>query len=91
MSTHSAETDAPQRQKRMTLSEVVEQLLQRGAAGPSSVTLVRNAKGETQLEVVVRTGEQGEVQTIADAELVAVEVYDRLRTRYPMSDGKVGA
>lgn len=85
MSNETGQTDTPTKPKRMTLSEVVEQLLQRGSAGPSSVTLSRNAKGETQLEVVVRTGEHGEVQTIGEAELVAVEVYDRLRTLYPMS------
>lgn len=69
--------------RRLTLSQIVEQLLQRGGAGGSSVSLTRNAKGETQLEVVVRTGEHGDVQTIAEAEQAAQEVYDRLRLRYP--------
>lgn len=85
MSTQREQTDPPARTRRMTLSDVVEQLLQRGTVGTSSVTLARNAKGETQLEVVVRTGDTGEVLTVQDAETVAVQVYDRLRELYPMS------
>jgi hypothetical protein len=69
--------------RRMTLSQVVEALLQRGGGEHSSVTLSRNAKGETQIEVVVRTGEQGAVQTIEQAEIAAGEVYSRLRLAYP--------
>jgi len=68
--------------KRMSLSQIVEALLHRGGAEHSSVTLSRNAKGETQIEVVVRTGEAGDITTIEEAEAAAVEVYDRLRTAY---------
>ena len=78
---HTSHAAEPAR--RLTLSQIVELLLQRGGAGGSSVSLTRNAKGETQLEVVVRTGEHGDVQTIAQAEQAAQEVYDRLRLRYP--------
>jgi hypothetical protein len=74
----------------MTLSAVVEKLLERGRAENSSVTLTRNAKGETQIEVVVRTSEAGGAPTIQDAERVAGAVYDRLRAAYPMSSGFVG-
>lgn len=77
--------------KRMTLSQVVESLLSRGGSEHSSVTLSRNAKGETQIEVVVRTGETGGVETIVAAETAAQEVYDRLRSRYPLSTGYTGA
>lgn len=76
--------------KRMSLSQVVEALLQRGGGEHSSVTLSRNAKGETQLEVVVRTGETGGLETIEQAEAAAQEVYDRLRERYPFG-GDAGA
>lgn len=79
-STRQAPAEAP---KRMSLSQVVEALLQRGGSEHSSVTISRNAKGETQLEVVVRTGDAGEVATIEQAEQHAREVYDRLRTAYP--------
>lgn len=72
--------------RRMTLSDVVAGLLQRGSSERSSVTLTRNAKGETQIEVVVRTGDTGDVQTITDAEDAARQVYDRLRTAYPFGE-----
>lgn len=84
MSTH---TDRPQR---MTLSQVVEKLLERGGSEHSSVTLSRNAKGATQIEVVDRTGEGGAVTTVEEAEAVAVSVYERLRGRYPNSDEAAG-
>lgn len=76
---------------RMTLSRMVEMLLARREHGTSSVTLARNAKGETQIEVVVRTAEDGDVRTAEEAEAVAQRAYDRLRSRYPMSSGLVGA
>lgn len=80
--------------QRMTLSQVVEKLLERGGSEHSSVTLSRNAKGATQIEVVVRTGEGGAVTTVEEAEAVAVSVYERLRGRYPNADeagGEAGA
>lgn len=72
---------------RMTLSKVLEALLAKREHGMSSVTLTRNAKGETQIEVVVRTSEDGAVTTIEEAEAVAVRTFDALRNRYPMRDG----
>lgn len=83
---HEHAAGAPQAPRRMTLSQVVEALLQRGGGGGSTVSLTRNAKGETQLEVVVRTSEQGDVTTIEEAEQAAQAVYDRLRERYPFGD-----
>lgn len=76
--------------RRMTLSHVVELLLNRGASERSSVTLSRNAKGETQIEVVVRTGEAGDVLTADDALAKATELYDKARRQYPTSAGTVG-
>lgn len=67
----------------MTLSQVVEKLLERGGTEHSSVTLSRNAKGATQIEVVVRTGDSGAVATVEEAEAVAISVYERLASRYP--------
>jgi hypothetical protein len=81
------EPDATPAPKRMSLSQVVEALLQRGGSEHSSVTLTRNAKGETQIEVVVRTGEAGDVTTIEEAEAAAIAVYDRLRERYTYGEG----
>lgn len=81
--TATVDTDQQARKRRLTLTDVVEKLLDRGGSEHSSVTLSRNAKGETQIEVVVRTGEAGSVQTIEEAEAAAVSVYERLRDRYP--------
>ena len=86
----SNEPDATPAPKRMSLSQVVEALLQRGSSEHSSVTISRNAKGETQLEVVVRTGDAGEVATIEEAETAATAVYDRLRTAYPFGQNAGG-
>ena len=77
--------------RRMTLSQIVELLLARGAHDRSSVSLTRNAKGETQIEVVVRTGEHGTIETVDDAVAKAQQTYDSLRATYPMASGYVGA
>jgi hypothetical protein len=74
--------------KRLTLSEILELVLQRGPADHSSVKLVRNAKGDTQIEVHVRTGEPG-LETIAEARQTAQTHYDELRRLYPMA-GEAG-
>ena len=79
-----------ERPKRMSLSEIVGLLLTKGGKEHGSVTLSRNARGETQIEVVVRTGDEN-VATIEDAETKATDVFERLRARYPMSTGYVAA
>lgn len=79
------------RTRRMTMTELVGLLLNRGASERSSVTLTRNAKGETQIEVVVRTAETADVQTVEDATDKAIAVYDRLRNRYPIGSGLTAA
>jgi len=73
--------------KRLTLSQIVEMLLTRGASDRSAVTLARNARGETQIEVKVATGADGDVLTVEDAERRALEVYGRLRAAYPAGEG----
>lgn len=87
----SPRTDKPEPaaepSRRLTLSQIVEQLLQRGSAEHSSITLARNAKGETQIEVIVRTDERGSITTLEDAETAAVQIYDRLRTKYAYGAG----
>ena len=94
MSTQHAPTPAGEQAapaKRVTLSQVVEKLLERGGSEHSSVTLTRNAKGEVQIEVVVRTAEHGDVQTIDQAAAKARELFDSLRSHYPLSSGLTGA
>ena len=70
--------------RRMTLSQVVEHLLHRGGSQSNSVTLTRNAKGETQIEVVVRTDAELGIVTPDDAREAAETVYDALRDKYPL-------
>lgn len=77
--------------QRLSLSTILELMLARGSGDRSSVSLTRNAKGETQIEVVIRTGDSGEILSPADAEREASEVYNRLRAAYPLSSGLVGA
>jgi hypothetical protein len=76
------ETSTPAR--RLTLSEIVTQLLARSSGERSTVSLARNARGVTQIEVIVRTGDTEHVRTAADAEREAVAIYDRLRATYPL-------
>ena len=52
----------------------------------SAVTLTRNAKGETQVDVSIKSSGNG-AATIEDAETKAVDVYDRMRGAYPMANG----
>jgi hypothetical protein len=74
---------------RMSMSEVIERLTERGRSDHSSVTLSRNSRGEVQPEVKVATSDA--LPTIEDAERVAVEVFDRIISRYPMANGHVRA
>lgn len=82
----AAGADAP---RRLSLSQIVELLLTRGGGEHSSVTLTRNSKGSTQIEVTVRTGETDELATVDQAAAKARAVYDELRDEYPLegSDG----
>lgn len=80
--------DSPLKDKppRLTLSQIVErQLMALTKAGSdhSSIELTRNAKGDTQIRVSVRTGEAG-VTTVEDARMKAQEQYDHLSDLYPM-------
>lgn len=76
-------TEAPA--KRLTLSQIVELLLTR-SSDRSVVSLTRTTKGETQIEVQVRTADNGDVQTVEDAAAKAREVYDGLREQYPATE-----
>jgi hypothetical protein len=72
--------------KRLTLSEIVQQLLARGASDRSFVQLTRNAKGETQVDVKVGVSEGSEVGTLAEAEAQARAIYDRLSAAYDVTE-----
>jgi hypothetical protein len=70
-------------ERRITQGQIIRALLERGSSEHSSVTLSRNSKGETQIEVIVRTDDRGSITSPAEAEQVAREIYDRLQTTYP--------
>jgi hypothetical protein len=81
--------DSPlyERPRRITQSEIVERLLHalsRGGQDHDTIELVRNAKGDTQIKVSVRTGEGG-IETIEEARTKATEQYDHLRDLYPIA------
>lgn len=76
-----ADADRP---KRLTLSEIVEHLLQRGGSDKSSVSISRNAKGGHQLEVTGRTADEDGMRTVGEVAGTVAAIYDRLRLRYPM-------
>lgn len=87
----SAEAAAPERRRRLTVSEILELVLTRGTPKRSGVTLTRNASGETQIEVTVTTGGDGEAATLEAAEAQAQAVYDRLSLVYPQKPAHDGA
>jgi hypothetical protein len=78
----------PPKPHRLSLSDILGMVLSRGSGEHDKVALGRSARGETTIEVEVRTRED---ETVVDAEKRAVEVYERLRAKYPMSTGYVGA
>lgn len=86
---HEPGGDRQQPARRLTHSQIIEQLLQRGGGEHSSVSLTRNAKGETQIEVTVRTDEH-EVQTARQAADVATSIYNELRDAYPFASAPIG-
>lgn len=79
------------RPRRMSATRMLELMLTRGTREHSSVTLTRNARGETQIEVVVRTDDSGLVPDVDAAAAKARELFDELRATYPTSAGLVGA
>lgn len=81
-------TPQPEPPHRLTLSVLVPQLvaaLAKGHGEHSSVELTRNARGDTQIRVSVRTDEAG-IDTPEQAAARAVALYDSLRQRYPTPD-----
>lgn len=80
---------APPASPRLSLGELVRlQLaaLSKHGGEHATVELTRNAKGDVQIRVAARTGEQG-VDTLEQAAELARTIYDELAERYPT--GKV--
>jgi len=79
--TEPAETPRP---PRLTQAEIIRALLERGSHNSSSVALTRNAKGETQIEVIVRTDPDHGIPDVTTALAVAETAYDALGGKYPI-------
>jgi len=76
--------------ERLTTTEVARTLLaQRGwMGGQSAVSLTRNARGITQIEVTVKA-EDG--QSADDASETCKRIYDALASAYPLPEGTNGS
>ena len=76
----------PKQPHRLTLSEIVERQLAaahtNGVGESSSVKLVLNARGMTQVEVKVSTSEPGAGGTVEGARAIAEALYDALLEKY---------
>lgn len=74
--------------KPLGATEVARTLLEArfGGSGGNSISLTRNAKGVTQIDVTAR-----EAEGLGDLKDAVVAVYNSLRALYPMPDGKLGA
>lgn len=73
--------------KRLSLSEIVGAqlaILNRNGSEHSSVKLIQGARGQTQIEVVVRTGDEATLLTVDQAAAKAAEIYNELRAQFPM-------
>lgn len=86
-------TEEPTGVRRLRAADVIAQqqaviamLTNRGGGEKSSVTLTRNAKGETQIEVTIRTDDE-RVTTAADAMAEARRLYEEACTAYPAGTG----
>jgi hypothetical protein len=78
------------RAARASYSDIIDRLLatlSRTAGEHSSVRLTRNARGETQIEVMVRTGEHG-IDSIDSARIEAQNQYDTLAMSYPIQSDR---
>jgi hypothetical protein len=62
---------------------IIAALLERGGGENSSVTLTRNARGQTQIEVTVRT-DRDQITTADLAAAKAHELYDNACAAYPI-------
>lgn len=84
--------DAPR--KRISTSDVLDAFLDRmrndGGTG-ATVKLTRNAKGDVQIEVSVRTGDTPEITSAEDAAAKARSLYDGLAAIYPMLESPAPA
>lgn len=87
--TEGAQVAAGDRGRRMTLSQVVERLLERGSNQHSSVDLGLTASGKVTIAVSVRTSPDGEATTVDEAAELAQRLFDTLRDKYKVEAAPV--
>jgi hypothetical protein len=83
-----AEPGSEPKRRRVTKDDVLASFLAgltRGGTEHSSVTLKNNAKGETQIEITVRTGESDEIDTAAKAFAEASRLYLQARETFALA------
>lgn len=79
---------APAPRRRVTKDDVLAGFLasiNKAGGERSSVRLARNAKGDMQFEIVVRTGDTASIETAEQAVAEANRLAEMLATLYPMS------
>lgn len=81
----AATAEVDQRGRRMTLSQVVDRLLERGGNQHSSVDVGLTASGKVTIAVSVRTSPDGEATTLAEAAELAQQLFDALREKYEVA------
>jgi hypothetical protein len=82
---HDTNDADQQRGRRMTLSQVVERLLERGGSAHSSVDLGLSAGGKVTIAVSIRTSPDGEATTADGAAALASRLFDSLREKYEVA------
>lgn len=83
--TNDPQAGVDQRGRRMTLSQVVERLLERGGTSHSSVDLGLSAGGKVTIAVSIRTSPDGEATTAEEATALAQRLFDELRIKYEVA------
>lgn len=84
------EQGEPGKRRPLRKDDVLAALLARATqtgSEHSSVRLARNAKGDTQIEIVVRSGDSPDIETAAQALAEATRLYDNCRELYPLIVG----
>lgn len=84
MTEETTTAPATERPRRVTQGEIIMALLERGSSQSSSVTIARNAKGEIQYEVVIRTDPDHGIASPGEAKAVAETIADELAAKYPI-------
>lgn len=86
-SSDQPQPEAPARRPGLRQSDIIAMLLSKGGGEHSLVSLSRSARGVTQVEVTVRTGEGDGPTTAEEASALAQRIYDALIAKYPMPEG----